>query len=159
MKKTKKSNRRGLTLIELLVASAAVCIVVLAAGIILVFGQKSWNYGLQQSGLQRDASFAMLKMKQSISSGTKAQLDADSLGVKIFQTSGWIRYWYVSGENDLRFQTEGQEVQTLLDGTVEDASFEIDPNTGKMVIVEIQLQKNGSQTRLSSKTMMRNFGT
>lgn len=159
MKKTKKSGRPGLTLIELLVAAAAACIVIIAAAIVLVFGQKSWNYGLQQANLQRDASFAMLKMKQSISSGTKAQLDDDSLGVKIFQTSGWTRYWFVPGENDLRFQIEGQEEQTLLDGIVEDASFEIDPNTSKMVLVEIELQKNGSQARLFSQTMMRNFGS
>jgi hypothetical protein len=159
MKKAKKTIRSGLTLVELLIAAAVACIVLIAAGIILVYGQKSWNYGLRQAGLQRDASFAMLKMKQSISSGKQAQLDADGLGVKIVQTSGWIRYWYVPGENDLRFQSEGQDVQTLLDGVVDDASFEIDPNTGKMVIVEIQLQKNGSQAHISSQTMMRNFGS
>ena len=155
----KKTSRTGLTIIELLVAAAAMCIVVFAAGIILVFGQRSWNQGLRQAGLQRDAAFAMLKMKQSISSGKLTQLDADGLGIKIYQDTGWIRYRYEQGENDLCYQIEGQEEQTLLDGIVEDVTFEVDPNTGKMVLVDIELQKEGSRTRLSSKTMMRNFGT
>jgi len=152
-----KTKKRGFTIIELLVAAASVCIVVLAAGIILVFGQRSWDRGLEQAGLQRDASFAMLKMKQSISAGRGAVLDDDGMGVKIINSTGWIRYCFVSGEKDLRYQIEGQDEQTLLDGIVQNAAFDVDPNTHKMVLVDIELQKHSSQTRLSSKTMMRNL--
>jgi hypothetical protein len=151
------TRSRGLTIVELMVAAAAVCIVVLAAGLILVYGQKSWDQGLRQAKLQRDVSYAMLRIKQSISAGTLAQVDGDGQGVKIFNGSGWIKYRFYNSQHDLRFQEDGGEEQTLLEGLVGNASFVLDPNTGKMVLVDIELEKDGSNARLLSKTMMRNY--
>jgi type II secretory pathway pseudopilin PulG len=155
----KKTNKAGFTIMELIVALAAACIIVFAAGIVLVFGQRSWDRGLEQAGVQRDASFAMLRMKQSISAGRSVALDADGMGVKIFNSTGWIKYRFYPGQKDLRYQIDGQSEQTLLGGIVRNAAFDVDPNTHKMVIIDIELQKHISQTRLSSKTMMRNYGS
>ncbi|MBN2019843.1 MAG: hypothetical protein JW749_06425 [Sedimentisphaerales bacterium] len=153
----KKTNRTGLTIVELMVAVSAACIVVLSAGIILVYGQKSWDQGLRQAHLQREVSLVMLRVKKSISEGRAAVVDNDGLGVKIYNSAGWIRYRYEAGQNDLVYQIDGEEERTLLDGIVQDASFDLDPNTGKMVLVDIDLEKDGAQAGLSSKTLMRNF--
>lgn len=55
-----------MTLMEMMLALIAACIVLLATAVIAVFGQKSWDRTLQQVNLQRDASYAMLKMEESI---------------------------------------------------------------------------------------------
>jgi type II secretory pathway pseudopilin PulG len=156
MSKNKKTIKAGFTLIELMVAAASVTIVLFAAAVMVVFGQKSWNQELLRSNLQRDASLAMLKMKRSICSATQVQLDKDALEMKLFQTTKWVKYRYIPDEKDLCTQIEGEEEQTILDGTVEDVTFAVDPNTNKMVLVDIELEKNNCKARLSSKTMMRN---
>jgi hypothetical protein len=158
MLKNRNKFRAGLTLIELMVAAAAVTIVLFAAAIMLVFGQKSWNNELLRANLQRDASYAMLKVKRSISSATQAQFDKDELGVKLSQLSGWVKYRFIPDEKKLCCQVEGEEEKTIFDGTVEDVKFAIDPGTNKMVLVDIELQKNNCNVRLSSKTLMRNCG-
>jgi prepilin-type N-terminal cleavage/methylation domain-containing protein len=152
-----RPTHSGLTLIELMVAIGIGCIVLLSTALILVFGQKSLNHGLQQATLQRDASYAMLKAKQSIRTGTQAVLDADGQGVKIYHTAGWIRFWFVPGQKDLRYQLEGESEQTLLDGVVNVATFEVDSTTHKTVTVGFVLQNGDCEARLSSTTFMRNY--
>jgi hypothetical protein len=156
MQKKKNKIRAGLTIIELMVAAAAVTIVFFAAAIMLVFGQKSWNQELLRANLQRDASYAMLKMKRSINSATQVQLDKDELGMKLFQTTGSVRYRFNPEDKNLCCQVEGESLGTVLDGIVEDVTFAIDANSNKMVQVDIELQKNNCVARLSSKTLMRN---
>jgi prepilin-type N-terminal cleavage/methylation domain-containing protein len=144
----------GLTLIELVVALSLACIVFFAAATILVFGQKSLNRGWEQANLQRDASYAMLKMKQSIRSATQATLDEDGNGVKIFHTAGWIRFWWLPGPKDLLYQLEGEDQQLLLDGVAEQAHFTVG---GNKVTIDLTLENNNYQTHLLSTTMMRNY--
>jgi hypothetical protein len=156
---TALSFRSGLTLMELVVAMAAAVIVLFATAIVLVFGQRSYNHGWRQANLQRDAAYAMLKIKQSIRDATSAQLDEDGLGVKIYRPGGWIKFRFVNGSNNLQFQPEGEEEQTLLKGTVLDAAFEVDTVNHKTVTASLELADGDCQARISSTTLMRNFGT
>jgi len=142
-----------------MVALTAALIVFLASGLILVFSQRFWNHGLQQATLQRDASYAMLRIKQSIRNGTGAALDSGGLGVTINHAGGSIRYWFVGAQRDLRYQISGQPEETLLDGIVESASFQIDSTTHKTVTASIELANGDCESRLSSTTLMRNFPT
>ena len=142
MNKMTPTNRTGLTLIELIVALAIGLIAMLGTASILALAQKSWNREWDQATLQRDVSRAMLKVKQSIRSGTHAQLDADGRGVTIYHTGAWIRFWFVPGQMDLRYQLEGEAEQTLLDGTVQNATFEVDTTHHKTVTVSLELQKD-----------------
>jgi len=157
MSKMTPTNRAGLTLIEMMVALAAGVIVILGTASLLALAQKSWNREWDQANLQRDVSRAMLKVKQSIRNGTQAQLDADGYGVKIHHTAGWIRFWFVPGQKDLRYQLEGEAEQTLLDGIVQSATFEVDTTHHKTVTVGLELQKGACEAQLSSTTMMRNY--
>jgi prepilin-type N-terminal cleavage/methylation domain-containing protein len=153
------TNRTGLTLIELMVALAVGLIVMLGTASLLALAQKSWNREWEQANLQRDVSRAMLKVKQSIRNGTHAQLDADGDGVKIYHTAGWVRFWFVPGQKDLRYQLEGEAEQTLLDGIVQNANFEVDTTTNKTVTVGLELQKGACEAQLSSTTLMRNYAS
>jgi prepilin-type N-terminal cleavage/methylation domain-containing protein len=159
MCKMTPTNRTGLTLIEMMVALAAGLIVMLGTASLLALAQKSWNREWDQANLQRDVSRAMLKVKQSVRNATHAQLDADGYGVKIFHTGGWIRFCFISGQKDLRYQLEGETEQTLLDGVVEDATFEVDTTTNKTVTVGLELKKGPCEAQLSSTTMMRNYAS
>ena len=159
MSKMTPTNRAGLSLIELMVALAVGLIVMLGTASLLACAQKSWNRDWEQANLQRDVSRAMLKVKQSIRNGTKAQLDADGNGVKVFHTAGWIRFWFVPTQKDLRYQLEGEAEQTLLDGIVQNATFEVDTTTHKTVTVGLELQEGNSEAQLSSTTLMRNYAS
>ena len=150
----KPRRAAGFTLMELVIAFSAACIVFFAMATIMVFGQRSLNRGLEQVNLQRDTSYAMLKMKQSIRGATQATLDADGNGVKIYHSAGWIRFWFVPGQKDLLYQLEGEDEQTLLDGVVENVVFNV---TGSKITIDLNLEKNNYQTRLLSTTMMRNY--
>jgi hypothetical protein len=152
-------RRFGLTLVEMLVALAAACIVILATAIILVFGQQSYNRSWQQACLQRDTANAMLRIKQSIRNATSAQLDEDELGIKIFRPTGWIRFRFEQEQNDLRYQLEGEEERTLLDGKVSEATFEIDATSHKTVTVGLELAQGYCTAKMMSTTLMRNYGS
>jgi Tfp pilus assembly protein PilV len=157
MNKITKKNQTGLTLPETMIALTAGIIVFLATASVLVLGQKSWNREWSQANLQKEAAHAMLKMKQSIRNGNKAELEGDGTGVKIFYTGGWIRFYSVSTQKDLRYQLDGEDEKTLLDGVVDSATFEVDPDTQKTVKVGIQLQNGNCTAGLVTTTMMRNY--
>jgi prepilin-type N-terminal cleavage/methylation domain-containing protein len=157
MRRTKVTNRAGLTLIELVVAMSAGCIVFLATAAMLFFGQKSLNHGWQQANLQRDASYAMLKIRQSIRCGNKADLEGDGEGLKIYHNATWIRFWFVPAQNNLQYQLEGEQEQILLDGVVENATFEVDPNTHRTVTVDLELRNGNCEAHFLSTAMMRNY--
>jgi len=146
-------------MVEMLVALAAASIVILATAIIMVFGQQSYNRSWQQANLQRDAAYTMLRIKQSIRNATAAQLDEDEMGIKIFRPTGWIRFRFEQGQNDLQYQLEGEEERTLLDGRVSGATFEIDASNHKVVTVGLELAKGCCTTKMTTSTLMRNFGS
>jgi type II secretory pathway pseudopilin PulG len=151
--------RPGFTLVEVIVAFLALAMVILAAGVILVFGQNSFDEQLQQVNFQRDASCSIMRMKQAIRSARKAELEEEGNTVKIYNNSGWVKYKFVSDQKKLLYQFEGNNEQVLLDGVVESASFQIDPVNQNAVIVNLFLKNADYEVQLSSKTMMRNYGT
>jgi type II secretory pathway component PulJ len=159
MRKSSVKNRTGLTLLEMMIALGIGCIVLLTIAIVLIGGQRSMDRTLQQANLQRDASQTMLKMKHFIRTATSAEVNPDGNEVTIYYAGGWARFRFVRTQKDLRFQLEGEEEQTLLDGIVDIAAFEIDPANNKAVNVELQLQNDAGEIRLLSTTMMRNHTT
>jgi len=157
MYKTTAKNRAGLTLLEMMVALAISCIVLLTLAIVLVGGQRSMDRTLQQANLQRDASQTMLQIKHYIRAAGSAEVNPDGNEVTIYSSDGgWAKFRFVQTQKDLCFQLEGKDEQTLLEGIVDSASFELDPDNNKVVNVELQLQNNAAEIRLLSTAMMRN---
>jgi prepilin-type N-terminal cleavage/methylation domain-containing protein len=152
-------KRTGFTLVEMLTTIALGCIVILATALIMVFGQQSYNRNWQQATLQRDIANSMLRIKQALRVATAAQLDADGKGIKIFRPSGWIIFRYESSQYDLRYQLQDQEEETLLDGNVSNMTFAIDASNHKTVTVSLELSKGPCKTKMTSTTLMRNYGS
>lgn len=154
--KTKTKSEKGFTLIELMVAIVASAIVVLATGIVIVIGQTSWNQTWKKVNLQRDASYAMLRMSQSIKAATSAEKSPDGRVLYIpTQSNPNITFSYVADTNNLQCQVGGQP-QTIINGEVKDLQFNVVGNN--TVTIDLSLKKDDAQTHFISTVMMRNYG-
>ncbi|MCJ7654545.1 MAG: prepilin-type N-terminal cleavage/methylation domain-containing protein [Dehalococcoidia bacterium] len=155
--KTKTKSRKGFTLIELMVAIVASAIVVLAAGIVIVIGQTSWNQTWKKVNLQRDASYAMLRMSQSIKAATSAGKSPDGRVLYIpTQSNPNITFSYVADTNNLQCQIVGEQPQTIINGEVKDLQFNVVGNN--TVTIDLSLKKDDAQAHFKSTVMMRNCG-
>ena len=152
--KTKTKLRKGLTLIELVVAIAVSAIVILAAGVVIGLGQTSWNQTWRKVNLQRDASVAMLWMSQSIKAAAAAQKSADGRILYIpSQSSPTTTFTYFADTNDLECLTGGQ-TRTIIVGTVNDLQFDVIGSN--QVKIDLSLKKDDAETHFQTTVMMRN---
>jgi Tfp pilus assembly protein PilW len=152
--KTKIESRKGFSLIELMVAIATSAIVLLAIAIVIVFGQTSWNDTWTKVNLQRDASYAMLKMSQSIKKATSAVADVNGPVLNLVVDSNSIIFSYAQDTNDLQYQI-GEHSETVISGKVKNLQFGVSGNT---VTIDLELEEDNVETRLLSTVMMRNTG-
>jgi type II secretory pathway pseudopilin PulG len=159
MKIIKSKNRPAFTLVEFLITILAAMIVIMASAVILVFGQNSLDAEWQKVNFRREASYAMLRIKQAIRCASNAELEDDGNAVKIYNNSGWIKYSFDPDQKNLLYQFEGEDEQILLEGVVESVSFEIDPVSKNAVSFSIDLKNDDCESSNSSKVMMRNYGT
>jgi len=153
----KRKGQKGFTLIELMIGIFTGTIVILAAGMILFYGQKSWNNTWKRANLQRDASYAMQRMSCSVKAGISAQVEASGKGLKIFNKVGWVRFFLSPATDKFTLKGEDGEANfvTILDDKVEDLQFNV---TGTTVRIELKLREGHLQTHLASTVMMRNYG-
>ena len=158
----KRKRQKGFTLIELIITTFTGSIVIVAAGMILFFGQKTWNSNWDRTNLQRDASFAMLRMTRDIKAGASAQVESNGDGLKIFNGGDWVRFFTVSGAKmlTLKRETGGTSYQSALSGTVvednvEALKFNV---TGSTVTIDLKMKDYNLDTHFASTVMMRNYG-
>jgi len=151
--KIKPKSQKGLTLIELVIAIAAGVVLILAAGVILFIGQIFWNQAWKKVNLQRDASYAMLRMSHFIKAGTAAEVVDDGKTVKIYRSGDYIRFFWVEGQHDLRSQIEGNP-EIIISDKVENLQFNVQDNK---VTIDLELEEDDAQTHFISTVMMRNY--
>jgi len=156
----KRKGQKGFTLIELGIAIIAGTIVIIAAGLMVFYGQKYWNSTWKRVNLQRDASYAMQKMNRAIKAGTSARLEGNGIGLRIYNDieGVWRRFFTQPAANNLMLKTGivgGNISETVLDGKVEALQFNI---TGTTVRIELKLREDNLQTHFVSTVMMRNYG-
>jgi prepilin-type N-terminal cleavage/methylation domain-containing protein len=152
--KTKTKSRKGFTLIELMVAIVASAVVVLATGIVIVIGQTSWNQTWKKVNLQRDASYAMLIMSQSIKAATSAETEDNNTILTLERGEDPNIIFYYATDN-LQYQIVGGQSQTIINGKVENLQFDVAGNT---VTIDLSLKEDDVQTHFISAVMMRNYG-
>ena len=158
----KRKRQKGFTLIELIIAMFTGTIVIVATGMILFFGQKTWNSTWDRTNLQRDASYAMLRMTRDIKAGTSAQVESNGDGLKIFNGGDWVRFFTASGAKmlTLKRETGGVSYQTALSGIVlEDNVEAVKFNViGSTVTIDFKMKEYNLETHFASTVMMRNYG-
>lgn len=79
MKKVK--TKEGFTLVELLVAMLAFSIMILAVGLMLVYGWLGWRQTTHSVNMQRDAVLAMEQIAREIRTSNIADITHDSAGI------------------------------------------------------------------------------
>lgn len=151
----KVKRAKGFTLVELATAIPATLIVLIAVGTILTADHTFWNTSWSRANLQRDASYAMLRINHNIKVGTFAETEDEGKAVKIYKGANWIRFFLEQGGRDLKCEIEGQDPETVISGSVEELNFEVDGNKVKINLV---LKKDGLETHLVSEVMLRNYG-
>jgi len=151
----KTKVQKGFTLVGLMIGIVAGIIVLLAAGTILVTGQTFWNEAWEKASLQRDASYAMLRISHSIKAGRSARIEGDGKAIKIYREADWIRFFLDEGSNNLKCEIEGAEPQPIVNDNVEDLEFSIEANK---IRISLKLKKGNLQNHLVSTVMVRNYG-
>ena len=156
----KRKVQKGFTLIELTIAMLTGAIVILAAGMILFYGQKSWNITWKRVNLQRDTSYAMQRISRPIKAGSSAQIEGSGEGLRIYndKEGSWRRFFVQPASNNLMLKSEivgGNTTETILDDTVEALQFNV---TGTTVSIVLKLREDNLQTHFVSTVMMRNYG-
>jgi type II secretory pathway component PulJ len=153
----KRKRQKGFTLLELIVTTFTGAIVIVAAGMILFFGQKTWNSTWDRTNLQRDASYAMLRMTRDIKAGVSAQVESNGQGLKVFNGGDWVRFFTASGASKfaLKSETGGGSSETIIEDNLEAVQFNV---TGNTVTIDLKLKEYNLETHFASTVMMRNYG-
>ncbi|MCP4611318.1 MAG: hypothetical protein GY845_21615 [Planctomycetes bacterium] len=159
----KRKKQKGFTLVELIITTFTGSIVIVAAGMILFFGQRTWNSNWDRTNLQRDASYAMSRMTRDIKAGASAQVESNGDGLKIFDGGGdWVRFFTASGAKMLTLQREtgGISYKTAISGIVlednlEAVKFNV---TGNTVTIDLKVKDYNLDTHFASTVLMRNYG-
>ena len=153
----KRKRQKGFTLIELVIAMFTSAIVIVAAGMILFFGQKTWNSTWDRTNLQRDASYALLRMTRDIQAGASAQVESNGQDLKIFKGGDWVRYFAASEASKLALKSEtgGGSSETIIEDNLEAVQFNVKGNT---VTIDLKLKEYNLETHFASTVMMRNYG-
>ncbi|MDD5063455.1 MAG: prepilin-type N-terminal cleavage/methylation domain-containing protein [Phycisphaerae bacterium] len=153
--KMKTKSRKGFTLTELLVGIIASAIIIFATGIIIVRGQTFWNEAWKKVNLQRDASYAMLVMSQSIKSAADVKLEAGGKAIRVTDAAGnTTRFQLNNGQDTLQRQVVPGPPSAIVDD-VQNLQFNVD-DVNDTVTIDLGLQDGDVQTYFVSTVMIRN---
>lgn len=148
-------RHKGLTLIELMTSMATGMIVLLAAGSILVAGNRYWEQAWDKINLQRDASYIMHNISRSIRSAKSVELEDDGKAIKIYRNVDWIRISFDEENNAVNYEIADGVPRPLVLDHIEAMEFTVNANR---VGISLKLQKDNFQNHFVSTVMMRNFG-
>ena len=156
MNSMKAKKRKGFTLMEVVTAMGISTIVILAGGAVLVASHTRWNKAWDDVNLQRDASYTMLELTQSIRASAAATVESNGTAIRIYDRDGdWELFSLGSGSDNIHFEIEGQSPRTIIDRNLEGLQFSI---YGNKVTIDLLLKKDNQQINLVSTVLMRNYG-
>ncbi len=142
-------NKKGLTLVELMVAVIVLSIFILAVGTIVITSWKFWNSGWEQVRLQRDASYAFARIERIVRSGNSATVLGGGSGLQV--TEGGTTYI---------FQLSGDVLQLTTGGNTEDVASGVNNVNfliaGDTVTVTLALQDGNSYADFRTTILLRN---
>jgi prepilin-type N-terminal cleavage/methylation domain-containing protein len=147
-------NKKGITLIEMMVGIIIFSIFILAVGMILVSSGKFWNSGWTQVKLQSDASYAFTRIEKvtreasrvltNPGGGSTLQLTKEIGGI-----TEWTKVLQLNG-NTLKLDSEN-----IISG-ISNLSFAYQAGSATAVIVNLTLQEDDSQVVFRTTIFLRN---
>ncbi len=143
-------NKKGFTLIELMIAVVILSIFILAVGAIVVTSWKFWNGGWEQVELQRDASYAFARIERIVRSGNSATVLGGGSGLQVAE-----------GAATHIFQLSGNILQLVTGGNTENIASGVQNNTpfsqsGNTVTVTLALQDGNAYANFRTTILLRN---
>lgn len=92
--KKKKSNRKGFTIVELMIATGLSSIVIVGIGMLLVDSHRSWNrmYSRTYSGISSDSHVARRRFDSVVR-------NASTQGILLADDGSWVEVYYYSDPN------------------------------------------------------------
>lgn len=76
-----KRTKQGFTIVELMVAMVAFAIMILAVGLMLIYGWLGWRKNTQSVNMQRDAVLAMEQIAREVRNSNIAEITDDAGGI------------------------------------------------------------------------------
>jgi hypothetical protein len=92
--KKKKANRKGFTIVELMIATGLSSIVIIGIGMLLVDSHRSWNrmYSRTYSGVSSDSHVARRRFDSVVR-------NASTQGILLADDNSWVEVYYYSDPN------------------------------------------------------------
>jgi len=106
----KMKRQNGLTLIELMTS--------MVAGMIV--GNRHWDKAWEKVHVQREGSYAKMKISRSIRGGISAELESSGKAIKIYRKTDWIRFFLDADNKDLKWEIEVGTPQTVVKSNIAD---------------------------------------
>ena len=152
MRKRRTTNLRGVSLVELLVASILLVVVASVAYNFYIFAKNVWAHTSAQGNLQRDAMLGLEKMIHGVDADHKGIHEAQAIttpgmGVSATQVeftdgadAALSRRFYISGDA-LVYEDENNNNVNLIDENVKTLTFTRSPITESIITINIVLEK------------------
>ena len=139
-KKVHQRNAAGFTLIELMVAVALAVVLFFGLASLYMLMNDSWERGSSLVNLQRDGSYAMMKLTTTIRAGSAAIIaPSTQLTVKDAGNTTIGRFYLESGDQSLRDDSGNKVIPSLVDSLVFTQS-------GPTIYVELMLADDKENT-------------
>lgn len=92
--KKKKTNRKGFTIVELMIATGLASVVIIGIGMLLVDSHRSWNqmYSRTYSGISTDSHVARRRFDSVVR-------NASTQGILLSDDGSWVEVYYYSDPN------------------------------------------------------------
>jgi len=145
-----RMNKKGFTIVELMVAIIILSIFLLSVGMILTSSVRFWNSGWDQVGVQQDASYAFARIEKIVRSGSSAVVLDGGSGLRV--TADGTTYTFQLSGDVLQLVMGGNTADLV--GGVQSVNFAI-PEEG-MVSVSLTLINNDAEANFRTTVLLRN---
>lgn len=148
-------NRKGITLIELLIVLAIIGIVITGASSMFLFGRISFSSGETQYGLQTDTRLAMESITNDIRYATKVELRNSSISSDPYETV----IYFDSASNAIVKVFGGSTISSHKINSPSNSPlmfYESSSSTGNLISYVIQASENGRMYDISADLLLLN---
>jgi len=160
--------KKGVTLVEIIIAMAIGSILLIAAGMIQATSASLWLKGSDKVFLQSESSFILAFLSRPVRDATSADVIDNGQILILSKKDGdgnieWIKTFYKE-ENDLKYQENEQDSKTLIYGIVDSLVFTFPVQDGNNedisggIGINMVLQRGGESFSLQKTFVMRNVG-